>query len=163
MTLVTLFFKGTEMNYWNKQSIPHKGWMNIGYEDLDEAVHVCDMCGKEEIRYVHTMYHSQVDDYFRVGCICAEKMTNDYTIPKLQLKAMKKKTSWINLNWRKTDLNEYEEKNVNICGFRCEVGVFVVNDKYTFHIDDRVSKFTFDTMRECKEHIYNYYDLGDCK
>lgn len=151
------------MNYWNKKTVPHKGWINYNVEDLGSAEHKCDMCGQEEVRYVHKMYHPNMDDYFYVGCVCAEKMTNDYVTPKILRKREVKRTHWIEHNWRKLPISQYEEKNVNIYGYRCEVGVFEVNGKFTFHIDNKISNFTFDTMIECKKHIYEYYDLGDVK
>lgn len=142
------------MNYWNKTSIPHKGWMNIGSIDLEEATHVCHMCGKEEIRYVHTMYHPEVDDYFQVGCVCAEKMTNDYVTAKQQLTEMKKKTVWISRNWKKLDMFEYEEKSFNSKYGRMIVGIFRVDDHYRYHIDDTLLKAQFANKQEVKKHVY---------
>jgi hypothetical protein len=40
------------------------------------------MCGNERIRYVHTMTHSNYSEPLDVGCICAEKMSDDYVNPK---------------------------------------------------------------------------------
>ena len=39
------------------------------------------MCGKEKIRFVHILEHNEVIEEFRVGCVCSEKMTDDYTNP----------------------------------------------------------------------------------
>lgn len=145
------------MNYWNNKHVPHKGWYNQGCEDLEEAIHVCDMCGKEEIRYVHTMYHPEVENYFKVGCICAEKMTNDYNTPKEQLKRMMKQTNWISQNWKKIDLNEYEEKSFNSIYGRITVGIFKVNNFYHYHLDDFIYSRTFNTKNEAKRFIYQNY------
>ena len=147
------------MSYlWNKKSIPHKGWMNVGYEILDEATHICDMCGKEEIRYVHTMYHPEAPEYFKVGKVCAENLTDDYVTAGKQLKEMLKQTSWVSQNWKKVDINEYEEKNFNskLYGRLC-VGVFKVNDVYQYHIDDYICKATFNTKNEAKRFVYKQY------
>lgn len=145
-------------NYWNKQDIPHKGWTNIGSVDLEEATHVCHMCGKEEIRYVHTMYHPHVDDYFKVGEVCAGKMTNDYVLPKKQLKLMKQKTVWMTRNWKRDTQFDYEEKSFNsICG-RITVGIIHVDDIYLYHIDGRLYDFhKFKSIKEIKEFIYKHY------
>lgn len=61
---------------WNKAGIPHTGWTEVRVTDLDQAVHTCEMCGKEEIRYVHKVLHPtglELD----VGQVCAVKMTGD--------------------------------------------------------------------------------------
>lgn len=145
------------MNYWNKKNFPHKGWMNQGCEDLEEATHVCDMCGKEEIRYVHTMYHPEVENYFKVGCVCAEKMTNDYKTPKDQLKKMMKKTTWLGQHWKKDNNFDYQEKSFNSIYGRATVGIFKVDNEYRYHIDDYVYGKRFTTMNEAKRFVYDTY------
>lgn len=53
------------MGLWNVEGVPHKGWKCIGVADLGEYVAAdeeieyaqCEMCGKESIRYVHSMKH----------------------------------------------------------------------------------------------------------
>lgn len=146
------------MSYlWNKKSIPHKGWINRGCEDLEEATHICDMCGKEEIRYVHSMYHPEAPKYFRVGKVCAENLTNDYVTAGKQLKEMLKQTNWISQNWKKDELYDYEEKNFNSIYGRVTVGVFKVNGMYQYHIDDFIFSVTFKTKTEAKRFVYKKY------
>jgi len=145
------------MNYWNRKDVPHKGWINQGSEDLEEATHICDMCGKEEIRYVHTMYHSEMAEYFKVGCVCAEKMTNDYTTAKEQLKQMKKKTSWMTTNWKKINLFGYEEKTFNSTDGRMTVGFFEVDDKIAVVIGNLILSTRFETKQKAKEIIYKTF------
>ncbi len=145
------------MNYWNRKDVPHKGWLNMGSEDLEEAAHVCDMCGKEEIRYVHTMYHSEMEDYFNVGCVCAEKMTNDYKTPKEQIKKMKKKTTWMTHNWKKFDFHNYEEKSFNGCHGRMNIGIFEYNNKVAIAIGNNILADNFPSKKIAKEFIYNNF------
>ena len=48
------------MARWEREGIPHKGWKEIGIEDLGEDLESgddveyeqCEMCGQEKIRYV---------------------------------------------------------------------------------------------------------------
>lgn len=145
------------MNYWNKKTVPHKGWMNQGCEDLEEATHVCDMCGKEEIRYVHTMYHPEASDYFKVGCVCAEKMTNDYKTPKEQLKKMQARSNWISQHWKKLDLFEYESKCFNSKYGRIEVGIFKVDNHYMFHLGNVLCTDVYKSKADAKRHVYDQY------
>lgn len=145
------------MNYWNKNEIPHKGWYNQGHEDLEEAIHVCDMCGKEEIRYVHTMYHPLVENYFRVGRICAEKLTEDYVTPKKQIKLMKKRNSWMNDRWKVDELFDSHTKSFNSKYGRAELIVFKVNNEYKISMFDRIFKTSFDSVKEAKAFVYDTY------
>ena len=71
---------------WDQPGVPHKGWHCLDVVDLradggpaDETDYAtCQMCGNEKIRYVHIMEHPDLDENFEVGCVCAEKMSDDY-------------------------------------------------------------------------------------
>ena len=63
-------------NVWNKATVPHKDWVFVGMEDLGVATHTCDMCSKENIRYVHTLTHDVAGLKFKVGGVCASHMLN---------------------------------------------------------------------------------------
>ena len=83
--------------------MPHKGWHCFDVEDLGKPTHTCEMCGQEQIRFVHYMRHLEHRD-LQVGCICAEKMTEDYVNPKLREQALRNKASrrsrWLSRKWR---------------------------------------------------------------
>jgi len=89
------------VNYWNISGIPHKGWtlstvIDIRGDDQSEdetCYEICMMCGNEKIRYVHIVSHPNVSEEFKVGCVCAEKMTNDYTSPRHIENKLKNKTN----------------------------------------------------------------------
>lgn len=78
------------MGEWNKEGIPHKGWKCIDVIDLAEysepggeiQYEQCEMCGNERIRFAHIMKHPKLHDELHVGCVCAEKMTEDYVNPR---------------------------------------------------------------------------------
>ena len=65
---------------WDNPNVPHKGWRLIAVEDLGAPDHTCQMCGNEEVRYVHVMEHDR-HEQLEVGCVCAEKMSKDYVTP----------------------------------------------------------------------------------
>lgn len=100
------------MLQWNKAGIPHKGWEYIGIEDLGENICLdedieyeqCEMCGKEKIRYVHLLRHSEYDGVIRVGCICASKMMDDYVTPQENERSLKnrmnRKKNFMKQEWR---------------------------------------------------------------
>jgi hypothetical protein len=79
------------MTLWNKPGIPHKGWSFLYCDDLLSPDHVCDMCGKEEIRYVHIMEHKETGMMLKVGCVCAGHMMSDYALAKENEKEFKNK------------------------------------------------------------------------
>lgn len=65
---------------WDNPEVPHKGWTEECVTDLEEATHTCEMCGKQNIRFVHTMSHPEHHD-LDVGCECAINMSDDYVGP----------------------------------------------------------------------------------
>ncbi len=77
-----------EKNLWNTLGVPHKAWRCVGVVDLqfeqgdDYIAEVCEMCGQENLRYIHIMRHDEHEREVRVGCICAGKMEGDYVNPK---------------------------------------------------------------------------------
>ena len=149
------------MNYWNQTGIPHKGWQNMGFEDLLEPTHKCDMCGREEIRYVHTMRHMDVDRNFMVGQVCAEHMTNDYTTAGEQQTYMKNRSVWATSRWNKLDIYEYEEKSTNACNRRCIVFIFLFNTHYVIGLDNYIFPNTFNTKHEAKKFLYDLIKISN--
>ena len=97
---------------WDQSGVPHKGWDCVDVVDLradggpaDETDYAtCQMCGNEKIRYVHVMTHPDLAENLEVGCVCAEKMSNDYEGPKrreakLRNRAVRRKR-WRQRKWR---------------------------------------------------------------
>lgn len=64
-------------NYWNQKGLPHRGWTCDGVEELDAATFTCEMCAKENIRFVHSMSHPEGYN-IGVGCVCAGHLTEQY-------------------------------------------------------------------------------------
>lgn len=48
------------------------------------------MCEKEEIRQVHYVSHPDYPTELRVGCVCAENLTEDYAGPRAAEAAVKR-------------------------------------------------------------------------
>lgn len=100
-------------NYWNQKGLPHRGWQCQDVEELDEATFKCEMCGRESIRFVHSMTHPEGHS-IGVGCVCAGHLTTEYekmrelnkqaiarsTKKKIKLKQLEKiKQEWIEQPW----------------------------------------------------------------
>ena len=58
--------------------------------------------GNEKIRYAHVMVHPDCAEEIHVGCVCAEKMTDDYINPRKSEMALK------NRNSRKNNFNRVQ-------------------------------------------------------
>lgn len=99
-------------NLWDTPGVPHKGWRCVDSEDVrsdgqsveDTSYETCEMCGQEQIRYVHLMEHDDYPVPLRVGCICAGKMTEDYGGTKRREARLRnratRKTRWLRRKWK---------------------------------------------------------------
>ena len=89
---------------WSQPGVPHRGWNCIDVEDLGEPVQVCEMCEHAEVRYVHKMQHPEYIQTFNVGCVCAERMEEDYVTPKFRERKLKsyasRRSNWLKRKWK---------------------------------------------------------------
>jgi len=151
-------------NHWKQQGIPHKGWTLIdvidvredGTEEWETDYESCMMCGNEKIRFVHVVTHKEVNEEFRVGCVCAEKMTNDYFNPKEREKELRsratRRVTWANKKWKVSKKgNPYLKKDEHI------LTVFKdkVSGKYKCKIDERFGTVTYDSLHLAKVGLFN--------
>ncbi len=151
-------------NQWNQKNIPHKGWIledvidvrEDGQEEWETDYETCMMCGNEKIRYVHIVSHSYLSEFFRVGCVCAEKMTNDYFNPKERERELRNKTNrritWVKKQWKRSQngnwfltLNEhhlliYKDK---------------ISAKFKVKIDNTFGRKRFDNLDKAKIAVFN--------
>lgn len=127
------------MGEWTKTGIPHKGWTCIDVVDLAEESEAgeeityeqCEMCGNERIRFVHIMRHPDFSEELHVGCVCAEKMTDDYVNPRkceteLKNKAMRRhnfnKQEWWFNSAKHTYIKKYKGELL-LCRADMAIGV----------------------------------------
>ncbi|MBV6489836.1 MAG: hypothetical protein CNCCGFBP_00210 [Fimbriimonadaceae bacterium] len=93
----------SEHGRWSEPGFPHKGWEYEFIEDLEVLDGQCDVCGTE-LRYVHHLFHPQTRLTVGVGCICAEKLTEDYVNPKVREKLAKGRAArnarWLKKEWQ---------------------------------------------------------------
>lgn len=74
---------------WDKKGIPRKGWELLEVIDTGSADSTCSMCGNNSVRYLHSIRHDTFVGELRVGCVCAEKLTDDYVNPRKQERALR--------------------------------------------------------------------------
>lgn len=151
-------------NFWNIEGVPHKGWALISVIDVREGglsvddtdYETCMMCGNERIRYVHILEHDEYDGEFRVGCVCAEKMTDDYVNPRrmetdLRNRAVRK-SKWLSKNWRVS-------KHGNFFLNKDDHNLVIYRDKntkkYKCKIDEIWGHKAFDTLYQAKMAMFD--------
>jgi len=62
---------------WSAAGVPHRGWTCIDIEDLGAPGHICEMCERREVRFVHYMQHPEYPTVLGCGCVCAGHMEED--------------------------------------------------------------------------------------
>ncbi len=136
---------------WNKEGVPHRGWRCIDVEDLADLVdgteeipyEQCEMCGNERIRFVHLMQHPDYPHKLRVGCVCAEKMSDDYVNPRKAEDTLRKRASrrknFNNKEWRfnpekQTYSKKYKGEYITIKKSRYgNFGIYFANKSFWNH------------------------------
>lgn len=151
-------------NHWKQQGIPHKGWtlVNVidvredGQEEWETDYETCMMCGNEKIRYVHVVEHPEVNEEFRVGCTCAEKMTSDYLNPGKREKELRnranRRVNWTKRKWKRS-LNGSHYLTID------DTRVLIYRDKktnkYKVKVGDTFGKKSFDSLEKAKIAAFN--------
>jgi hypothetical protein len=111
---------------WGTAAVPHKGWRLVDVEDLGEPEHLCEMCTTTAVRYVHHVEHESHPP-LAVGCICAEKLCEDYLRPReLEKRLMsreRRRLKWLQRKWRAS--------RGGGCYLRSDGLVFIVTDRCT--------------------------------
>ncbi len=152
---------------WNKPGIPHKGWYCVDVYDIrsdgsspDETEYeACEMCCNERIRFVHVMKHSAYPAKIKVGCVCAEKMSDDYVTPKTRERKLKnraaRRAKWLTRKWRVSskgnDCLTIDGYNLVVFPDRFKSGLW----KYS--IDMKFSRRRYRTKNEAKLALFDQY------
>ncbi len=151
-------------NYWNKSEIPHKGWILEDVIDIREDgqsveetdYETCMMCNNEKIRYVHVVSHKDFGKRLKVGCVCAEKMTNDYVNPKKHEKKLRNKANRRN-NFLEKDWKINKKGNLYLIINGHHVLIYKENktEKFKCKIGEKFGNKKFDTIELAKVAVFN--------
>jgi hypothetical protein len=91
---------------WSEPGVPHIGWVCETIYDNEYPTHVCQMCLKQQVRYVHVMSHVDHPVDLYVGCVCSGRMSEDYRAAKEREANLKKKgranNKWVRSGWKKS-------------------------------------------------------------
>jgi hypothetical protein len=88
----------TNHGKWSVFDVPHKGWICVGVDDLEESIETCEMCESQAIRFIHYMQHSNYSGTLACGCVCAGRMENDYPA-KARESLHKRRERWRSARW----------------------------------------------------------------
>lgn len=150
-------------NRWDQPGVPHKGWHCVDVVNLradgepadDTDYATCQMCGNEKIRYVHIMEHPDVEEALDVGCVCAEKMSDDYDGPKRREARLRnrasRRTRWLHRKWR---VSAKGNSFLNVDG-RNLVVYPTKTGRWGYKIGDRFGPKTYPTVREAKLALFD--------
>lgn len=150
---------------WDQPGMPHKGWRCVSVYDLgDEAggggeinYAVCEMCGNERIRFVHVMAHPDCDAQCEVGCVCAEKLSDDYVGPKRREAALKnrvsRRTRWLTRRWR---VSAKGNRYLNLDGVNLGVRP-TQTGRWAYWIGPRYSRGSYRTYDEARLALFDDY------
>lgn len=81
---------------WSEEGVPHKDWYCVGEFDAREEygdLITCEMCEKQEIRFVHVMQNRRYPTLLNCGCVCASHMSGDAQNAEAREKAMRSRAS----------------------------------------------------------------------
>jgi len=122
-------------------------------QDLETPIHNCERCGNERVRFVHVLYHPEIDKELLVGCVCAEQLTQDYDNPKSMEKWVKnnskKRENWLK-RWKVSMKGNHY---INTSDYNAGVLQTSKGDWY-IRIGDTFYKEYFKTMLEAQLTIY---------
>jgi len=151
-------------NLWNQQSVPHKGWQledvidvrEWGQPESETDYETCMMCGQPKVRYVHIVIHKEVAEEFRVGCNCAERMTNDYLNPQKRENELRNKgtrrISWVKKDWK---ISKNGNRFLNIDGRHLLIYKDNKSQKYKIKIGERFGRKQYEDLSTAKIAIFN--------
>lgn len=151
-------------NKWNIPNIPHKGWTLEDVYDVreegqsadDTDYETCMMCNNERIRFVHVVSHVDVWGNYKVGCVCAEKMTNDYLTPKRLETALRnragRRVNWLNKKWK---ISQNGNQYLSIEDHHLLIFQDKKTKKYKCKVHNTFGKKSFATLEQAKVAVFN--------
>ena len=147
---------------WLRHDVPHREWRCIEIEDIGSADKECEMCEKENIRYVHLMEHNNYEN-LSVGCICAGHMEGDIAAAEsrdAQLKSrIQRRGNWLNLNWKTSEKgNPYLKTRKNNYDSTAHIIAITTGrfGRFSASIDKQFLNKWYDTSNEAKLAAFDY-------
>lgn len=149
--------KGTGL--WSVPHVPHRGWQNVGMDDVGASHEICQMCQAREIRYVHEMWHDTYLQVLRVGRICAANMEQNSTLATKRETRLKsdadRRQRFVKGNWQLSGRGNPHRKlrGVHFTLLKAQCGLYRV--RIALGDDLSLSEPLFTTMEDAANAIFD--------
>lgn len=146
-------------NLWERKDVPKSGWVCVSVDDLGYPAGICGMCGRQIIRYVHTMLHPAFGRSVGAGCVCAGKMEGDVERARKRERDFKnrqaRRESFMSRKWRTSKGgNSYlkiKEHLIVLCRIK-------ENNLWKFSLDKVFDGRAYKTREECQQAAFDSLD-----
>lgn len=134
--------------------LPQFGWKCVKYIDTDDICETCQMCGTEEIRYLHYMAHPDVPDIIEVGRLCAARLSGDLKGAEDREKILKnianRKKRWLTRKWNISQKGNHflRMQGNHLLVFETK------NSDFSYAINGNFSSKFYKTMDEAKMDLF---------
>ncbi len=130
-------------------------WVCTGVDDLGYPAHICELCGKQEVRYVHNMRHP-IYRRLRVGCVCAGRLEGDLEKARQREKEFKsreaRRETFANKKWKTSkNSNPYIKINDHLVVLYYDEK----NKVWKYSIDRVFSPNTYYTREKCAAAVFD--------
>lgn len=89
---------------WSEPGVPHSGWYVVDYYKLDDREHLCEMCERQMVMFVHVMRNDRYPEDLKVGCVCAGHMESDLEGARQRevryRNKRKRRDNWLSRRWQ---------------------------------------------------------------
>ena len=101
---------------------PLENWYCVYVNDFGDDSFKCELCGCNQVRYIHIMAHKEYEKTICVGCICAGIMEGDILAAKERDEKAKRrsqrKSHYLKKKWSETDEDvwavKYKKRTIRI-------------------------------------------------
>lgn len=138
-------------NLLNDPSVPKTGWVCIGVSDLGVPAAVCQLCGKQIIRYVHHMTNPNYKQ-LNCGCVCAGKLEGNIQDARRREADFKNRNKRTNkqqkvAGWKiSRNGNPYRKVNNHV------LVLFKRKDKWMYSVDKSFNNYPYDSIEEAAKY-----------
>lgn len=152
-----------ELESWDA---PISGWTcthvyDVREDDYDAPLAKCDLCGCENVRYVHVMEHELFYEPVEVGCICAGIMEGDILRAKKRERLLKnrsaRKRNFIKKEWNQKGDHTWMRRYRNQALMISKLG-----DSYVVCVgNERTTQYKGKPIRDRLSAVYAAFELAD--
>lgn len=146
----------SETNLWKRSDVPHEGWQCTGITDLGSPCGICEMCGKQIIRYAHHMRHPAYRKSITAGCVCAGNMEGDLEAARARERDLKnlgaRRENFLKRKWKVSrNGNEYLKIDEHLI----VLVKSAKNGRWSYSFDGVFSQESFETREGALLSVFN--------